>query len=239
MIAAWVRPSEFLAALATVLRAARRDAGMTLRAVRQATEGYFRPSAVNGYERAQRQISIDRLCHLAEVYGTTGDELLRRTLAALGQAPPKAPPASRDRADTLRLFYGRVLGEGDLSLIDEVCDPDFIDHEVPVKLRLARTAAGFRSWMEMLHATFSTVSVEIEDLLVVGEQAVVRLQMTLTYPSGDGGGSGRMRRLEVRATEWLRFVGDRLAERWGVDGGWLLEQARRGSSARWGYGGTA
>ena len=219
---AWVRPSEFLAALASVLRGARRDAGMTLRAVRQATGGYFRPSAINGYERAQRQISLDRFCQLAEVYGTSGDELLRRTLAILGHVPPRTPPV-RDRAESLRLFYGRVVQRGDLSMLKELCVPSFIDHGVPARLRLPRDLNGFRVWVELLHRTFSSVSLAIEDVLFVGSQAVVRLEMVLMHPGNAGTGT-RARRLEVSVSEWVRFSGDRLSERWGIDGSWLLQQ---------------
>ncbi|HVL90702.1 MAG TPA: ester cyclase [Actinomycetota bacterium] len=221
----WVRSGEFSAALAAVLRGARRDAGMTLRTVQRLSGGYFRPSAVNGYERGHRQISVDRLCHIAELYGTTGDELLRRTLASLGRTEPEEkPPEAGSRSATLRVFYQRIVEDGDLSAIDELCTGTFTDHEIPGRLQLPHNANGFRTWMRLFHRTFENVTIDVEDMMVVGDQAVVRIHLSLT-PRQGGARQGQATRISVAISEWMRFSGERLSERWGIDGTWLLDQA--------------
>jgi transcriptional regulator with XRE-family HTH domain len=57
--------------------------GMTLADVAKSSKGKFKPSALGGYERGERLISIPRLCELAEVYGTPADRLLGEVLDGL------------------------------------------------------------------------------------------------------------------------------------------------------------
>jgi transcriptional regulator with XRE-family HTH domain len=64
-----------------VLRAARREAGLTLRDVWTRSKGEFKPSALGGYERGERSISLDKFCTLAEIYGAPADRLLGEVLA--------------------------------------------------------------------------------------------------------------------------------------------------------------
>src|SRR5437660_12334026 len=58
------------------LRAGRRQRGLSLEAVDRASILEFKDSALSSYERGDRAISVPRLRRLAELYGTTVDELL-------------------------------------------------------------------------------------------------------------------------------------------------------------------
>lgn len=71
---------EFAQALGEALRRARRRRGLTLRAVQTGSRGRFSPSAVGGYERGERAISVVRFCELARLYRTPPDRLLREAL---------------------------------------------------------------------------------------------------------------------------------------------------------------
>lgn len=71
----------FSAAVGRVLRRARRDRGLTLRDLARVTGGRFKPSAVGGYERGVRAISLRRFCELARVYGMSPDGLLAQVMA--------------------------------------------------------------------------------------------------------------------------------------------------------------
>lgn len=51
--------------------------------------GRFKPSALGGYERGERSISLSRFCELAALYGVPPDRLLSRTLE-------QASPAGRE-----------------------------------------------------------------------------------------------------------------------------------------------
>jgi transcriptional regulator with XRE-family HTH domain len=63
-----------------VLRDARRKRGLTLRAVWRRSGGRFKPSALGGYERGERSISLDKFCGLAAIYGVAADRLLAEVL---------------------------------------------------------------------------------------------------------------------------------------------------------------
>jgi len=47
-----------------------------LREVGAISRGSFKPSALGGYERGERSLSLERFCQLATIYGVTGDQLL-------------------------------------------------------------------------------------------------------------------------------------------------------------------
>lgn len=59
-----------------VLRHARKARGLTLRDVGLRSGGTFSPTAVAGYERGERGITLERFCLLADFYGILPDRLL-------------------------------------------------------------------------------------------------------------------------------------------------------------------
>ncbi len=56
---------------------------MSLYEVARISEGRFKPSALGGYERGERSLSLDRFCELARVYGAPADRLLAEVMAIL------------------------------------------------------------------------------------------------------------------------------------------------------------
>ncbi len=63
-----------------VLRTARRQRGLTLRDVARLSDSRFKASALGGYERGERSISLERFCDLSAVYGVPADRLLAEVL---------------------------------------------------------------------------------------------------------------------------------------------------------------
>ncbi|MGH2784271.1 MAG: helix-turn-helix domain-containing protein, partial [Actinomycetota bacterium] len=57
--------SDFLRIVGDELRRARQAAGFALRDLNQRSGRVFKASAVGGYERGDRSISLDRFCRLA------------------------------------------------------------------------------------------------------------------------------------------------------------------------------
>ena len=86
---------EFLRAVGDELRRARQEAGLALRDLNLRSAREFKASAVGGYERGERSISLDRFCRLAELYGVPPDHLLTRVLE-------RAAPAGDDVVIDLR-----------------------------------------------------------------------------------------------------------------------------------------
>ncbi|MEO8424549.1 MAG: helix-turn-helix transcriptional regulator [Actinomycetota bacterium] len=68
------------------LRQARVARGLTLRDVGSLSEGAFSPSAVAGYERAERSISLERFCALCAFYGLAPERLLDEIMDAIERA---------------------------------------------------------------------------------------------------------------------------------------------------------
>lgn len=62
------------------LRRARQAQGLTLRDVGIRSGGAFSPTAVAGYERGERAISLQRFCELATFYGVAPEDLLTEGL---------------------------------------------------------------------------------------------------------------------------------------------------------------
>ena len=81
---------QFASLTGVVLRRARRRQGLTLQGVWARSGGRFKPSAVGGYERGERSISLERFISLANLYGVAADELLGEILAHMwptGRSP--------------------------------------------------------------------------------------------------------------------------------------------------------
>jgi transcriptional regulator with XRE-family HTH domain len=66
--------------LGRALRRARLSRGLTLRDVGIRSKGTLSPTAVAGYERNERAISLQRFCDLAAFYGVAPERLLSEAL---------------------------------------------------------------------------------------------------------------------------------------------------------------
>jgi transcriptional regulator with XRE-family HTH domain len=71
-----------------VLRSIRVERGLTLRDVGVRSNGKLTPTAVAGYERAERGVSLQRFCELCELYGVRPVVALAEVVErAEGRAP--------------------------------------------------------------------------------------------------------------------------------------------------------
>jgi transcriptional regulator with XRE-family HTH domain len=74
---------RFAEALGEAIRHARQRAHLSLRDLERRSAGRFKPSAVGGYERGERDISAERLVELSFAIGIPPEELLADSLARL------------------------------------------------------------------------------------------------------------------------------------------------------------
>jgi transcriptional regulator with XRE-family HTH domain len=74
---------RFAEALGEAIRHARQRAHLSLRDLERRSAGRFKPSAVGGYERGERDISAERLVELSFAIGIAPEELLADSLARL------------------------------------------------------------------------------------------------------------------------------------------------------------
>jgi len=90
------------------LRGARQARGMTLRDVGSRSDGRFKPTAVAGYERAERGISLERFCELAELYEMGPERLLFQIMWRLAGGPD--PTIQRAKLPELPVEEANVVG---------------------------------------------------------------------------------------------------------------------------------
>jgi transcriptional regulator with XRE-family HTH domain len=69
------------------LRRARKARGLTLRQVGLASQGRFKSTAVAGYERAERSITLERFYELARLYDMVPERLLSQIAWRVGGGP--------------------------------------------------------------------------------------------------------------------------------------------------------
>jgi transcriptional regulator with XRE-family HTH domain len=67
---------DFAAAAGSVLREIRTGRSLSLRQVTVRSGGRFKPSSIASYERGERQISLERLFALADVYGVAAERIV-------------------------------------------------------------------------------------------------------------------------------------------------------------------
>ncbi|MGH2526235.1 MAG: helix-turn-helix domain-containing protein, partial [Actinomycetota bacterium] len=67
---------DFAVAAGNVLRQIRTGRSLSLRQVTVRSGGRFKPSSIASYERGERQISLERLFALADVYGVAAERIV-------------------------------------------------------------------------------------------------------------------------------------------------------------------
>lgn len=95
-------PESFAILAGAVLRRVRQHQGLSLRQVTVRSNGRFKPSSIASYERGERQISLERLFALAEVYGVAPEQVVAAIADRLERAGETTP--SRPGRDDPRIL---------------------------------------------------------------------------------------------------------------------------------------
>jgi steroid delta-isomerase-like uncharacterized protein len=110
---------------------------------------------------------------------------------------------------------------GDLSMLDEICAPDFVHHGPGIPPDLE----GFKQMVPIFRSAFSDVEVAVEDLFAEGDRVVDRITVRGTHAGGFMGIPPSGKRWEMQEIHIARIVGGKIAERWTmVDMSGLLQQ---------------
>jgi transcriptional regulator with XRE-family HTH domain len=91
------------------LRRVRQARGLTLRDVGVRSNGLLTPTAVAGYERGERGISVERFCELCELYGVRPVGVLAEIVERVKGRVPVVLDLTRTA--TLGGVEGKVLGQ--------------------------------------------------------------------------------------------------------------------------------
>ncbi len=115
----------------------------------------------------------------------------------------------------IRRFYEEVVEKGNLDVIDELCTPDFVEHEQVPGVEGEGTEV-VRQFFTIWRNAFPDTRVEVHHILVDGDMAAVHCTFAATH-TGDWMGmppTGKQFRMPL--FDLLRFEGGKAAEHWGV-----------------------
>jgi steroid delta-isomerase-like uncharacterized protein len=128
-----------------------------------------------------------------------------------------------DYKEMAKRWYGEVMSEGKTEVIDELCAPDFVDHD-PLPGTSA-DLAGLKEFVAQIRAAFPDMQVTVDDLIGEGDRLAVRSTMRGTHEGDFMGIPGSGKKVEVSNYDFVRFENDQAAEHWGViDSAALMEQ---------------
>ncbi len=113
-----------------------------------------------------------------------------------------------------RRIYNEVFGQGRLDVIDELLDPNFVEHEEFPGLSPGRE--GLKQFVALFRAAFPDLLLVVEDLIAEGDRVAARITFSGTHqgPFMDMAPTGK--RISVGAVEFVRIANGRIMEHWGV-----------------------
>ena len=124
----------------------------------------------------------------------------------------------------VRRYYQEVMG--DLSGIEEIVAPTFVDHHFPPEMLPGPT--GVRKFFtEFIGGIFSDCRIEIDFLLAEGEKVDCHFVFHARH-TGDGAGiAPRGNSIRLPAISAFRIADGKLAEAWEIyDSGSMVEQMK-------------
>ena len=128
-----------------------------------------------------------------------------------------------DYKEMAQRWYSEVMSEGKTEVIDELCAPDFTDHD-PLPGSTA-DLAGLKDFVAQIRAAFPDMQVTADDIVAEGDRLAVRSTMRGTHEGDFMGIAGSGKKVEVSNYDFVRFENDQAAEHWGViDSAALMEQ---------------
>jgi steroid delta-isomerase-like uncharacterized protein len=108
-----------------------------------------------------------------------------------------------------------VLNQQDLSVIDEIISPDFVEHEeLPPGVPPGREAP--RALFSMLFNAFPDFYATIEHLIAEGDLVVLHMIWTGTQEGEFMGIPPTGNRISISVIDIIRVAGGQLVEHWGV-----------------------
>lgn len=117
-------------------------------------------------------------------------------------------------AETIVRRMYEPLTTGDTTLVDQALTPDW---EAVPALQAGPGAAGWKATVAHLRAVFTDLIVSIEDVVVSGDLVAVRSVSRGTHTGELLGVPGTGRQVEIRAADFHRLAGGRIAQTWHLE----------------------
>jgi steroid delta-isomerase-like uncharacterized protein len=123
-----------------------------------------------------------------------------------------------------RQFIDEVFNQGNMSAVDELVAPDFVEHEeLPPGIPTDRK--GVKQLTLMLRSAFPDFKATIEDMLAEGDKVVVRMTWRGTHKGEFMGIPATGKSVSIGVIDIVRFSEDKFVEHWGLmDNASMMQQ---------------
>jgi steroid delta-isomerase-like uncharacterized protein len=111
-----------------------------------------------------------------------------------------------------RRFYEDVFNKKNLKTVDELCAPNFIDHN-PAPGQGAGSQ-GMKSWLQQFFQAFPDLTATIHEMVAEGDLVVTRLTCQGTHKGAFMGAAPTGKKVTFSALDMVRIKDGRAAEVW-------------------------
>lgn len=113
-----------------------------------------------------------------------------------------------------RRFYEEAINQGRLEVVDELCAPDFVDHEEFPGLTPDRD--GVKQFITIFRSAYPDLRFDIDDLLLEGDKVVIRAMIRGTQKGEFMGIPPTGKQIAVQTIDIVRIRDGQATEHWGV-----------------------
>ncbi len=121
---------------------------------------------------------------------------------------------SREEMTRLNRRFAEVFASGDIDALDELVDPDFVEHN-PAPGQ-GPGIQGLKDWLRDFRQAFSEARYEIEDEIVEGDRMAIRSTFSGRHTGAFLGAPATNKRFSIDGIDIIRVRNGRAVEHWGL-----------------------
>jgi steroid delta-isomerase-like uncharacterized protein len=115
----------------------------------------------------------------------------------------------------VRRFIEEVFNQGNISLVDELVAPNFVEHEeLPPEIRPG--PEGIKQFPAIFHSAFPDFKATINDLIAEGDKVVIQMTWNGTQQGEFMGMPPTGKRFAIAVFDILRVAEGKIVEHWGL-----------------------
>jgi steroid delta-isomerase-like uncharacterized protein len=128
-----------------------------------------------------------------------------------------------DYKELAQRWFTEVMNQGNEDVIDEICAPNFVDHDPLPGTGPDRD--GIHAFVQQIRSAFPDLETQIDDILAEGDEIAVRSTFRGTHEGDFMGIPATGKKVEVANYDFVRLENDQAVEHWGtIDSAALMEQ---------------
>jgi steroid delta-isomerase-like uncharacterized protein len=120
---------------------------------------------------------------------------------------------SEENKALVRRFFEEVWNKGNMSVIDEIIDSDFVQHD-PTDPEEMRGPEGVRQFVQTNRSAFPDFRITVEDQVAEGDKVVNRFRISGTHQGELEGIAPTGNRVDITGISIDRIEGDKYVETW-------------------------